>query len=153
MPEETRFFLRSAIFGVIITLVYWFVSYETAGTVLLAGFAIASALLAAVLGLPIRRELRAKGAWRWLLLPGSDEESPYSDERGRIPQRSLAPLAAGGGVTLLGLAAVFGPWLALAAVPLLWVGVRGWVRDAMAEFRAVDGDDIGDPPGRSGRPR
>jgi hypothetical protein len=153
MPEETRFFLRSAIFGVIITVIYWFVSYETAGTVLLAGFALASALLAAALGLPIRRELRRKGAWRWLLLPGSDEESPYSDERGRIPQRSLAPLAAGAGVTLLALAAVFGPWLALTAAPLLWVGVRGWVRDAMAEFRAVDGDEVIDSSRTSRSPR
>ncbi|HXG40643.1 MAG TPA: hypothetical protein VNJ28_06840, partial [Candidatus Limnocylindrales bacterium] len=43
-PEETRLFVRLAAYGLGIGLIYWFVSYETAGTVLLVGFGLGAAL-------------------------------------------------------------------------------------------------------------
>jgi hypothetical protein len=38
VPEEVLVFARPAAFGLIVGAVYWFVSYERAGTVLLLGF-------------------------------------------------------------------------------------------------------------------
>ena len=35
MPEEIRFFVRTAAFGVAIGVIYWLVSNESAGTVML----------------------------------------------------------------------------------------------------------------------
>ena len=37
VPEEIRFFARVALFTAVITAIYWFVSYEEAGTLLLGG--------------------------------------------------------------------------------------------------------------------
>ena len=39
LPEEVTFFARSAAFALVIATIYWFVSYEPAGTTLLAFFA------------------------------------------------------------------------------------------------------------------
>ena len=50
MPEELRFLLRSALYSVVIGVVYWFVSYEWAGTVLLVGAASRPASCVVVVG-------------------------------------------------------------------------------------------------------
>jgi hypothetical protein len=42
MPEEVKFFGRIGAYGLFIAAVYWFVSYEPAGTVLLGGFGLAT---------------------------------------------------------------------------------------------------------------
>ncbi|MGH2429289.1 MAG: hypothetical protein ACRDGV_10490, partial [Candidatus Limnocylindria bacterium] len=41
MAEELRFFLRTAIYAAIVAVAYWILSYEPAGTVLLAALALA----------------------------------------------------------------------------------------------------------------
>ena len=49
LPEEIRFFGRSTLFGIGIAIVYWFVIYEVAGTVLLLAFGIGSGVATAFL--------------------------------------------------------------------------------------------------------
>jgi hypothetical protein len=44
-PTETRFFLFIGAFGIVLTVVYWILTYEVAGTVLLAGFGLGAGLL------------------------------------------------------------------------------------------------------------
>src|SRR5439155_1085007 len=57
LPEEVTFFARSAAFALVIATIYWFVSYEPAGTTLLAFFGVASSLAAIVLFRAWRRSV------------------------------------------------------------------------------------------------
>ena len=78
---------------------------------------------------------------RWALLPAADAESGTTDDSGRLPRPTLAPIAGALGLSLLALSLVFGVWMALASIVPLLAGVRLWLRDVMAEFRAVDSSD------------
>ena len=75
VPEEVSFFARSAAFALVIATIYWFVSYEPAGTTLLAFFGVASSLAAIVLFRAWRRSVGS-------VTPGA--ERPFADESGRI---------------------------------------------------------------------
>src|SRR4051794_12472466 len=122
MPEELRFMLRSAAYCVFVGLVYWFVSYEAAGTILLLGVGLAAAVMFGALLLEWRRSgHRLSGSpVRWALLAPADAESGTTDDSGRLPRPSLGPLSAAVGVALVALSLVFGIWMAVAGiVPLL----------------------------------
>jgi hypothetical protein len=121
-PAETRFFAFLGLFGVVLALIYWVVSYEVAGTVLLGAFGLACLLGAG-------RLIVARPA------PGSDR--PFLDETGRLPGDTLAPLALGLGIALAMTSVVFGPWLLVAGiVPLGW-GAWEWFTGARAELDAT----------------
>jgi hypothetical protein len=140
MPEELRFLLRSGLFGVLVGGAYWFISYEVAGTLLLVGLGLSALLLVVLLWRDMRRNGRSLGrpSWRWLILPPESAESGTTDESGRLPGHSLAPVTLGVGIALGMLGLVFGPWLVAAAVAPVFFGLRGWLREAMAEYGAVE---------------
>ncbi len=140
MPEEMRFLLRAGAYGVGIAVIYWFLSREPAGTILMFGFGLASFALVAVLWWERRRRgWRLSGApWRWALLPPPDENGGFTDELALLPAASLAPITLALGMALGALALVFGPWLLGAAVIPLLLGVRGWIREAGAEYAALE---------------
>ncbi len=146
MPEEVRFFGRLSLYAVAAGLVYWFVSYETAGTVLLLGFGIATGV--AFLALRGSRRRPDDGA--------RDEQArvpdgPFGDESAPVPTRSAAPLAVGFGIAVIGLAGAFGPWFAIAgAVPLL-VGRRRLAARRQPRAGPADARGRRHRPGR--RPR
>jgi hypothetical protein len=129
LPEEIAFFLRSAVYALAVAIVYWFITYETAGTVLLGGFGVAALVLTLAL------------VWRRPGRGSADElaERPFTDESGAVPVPTYAPLEVGAGLTLLVLTVPFGPAMALAAVVPLAAGALGWLRAVEAEPR----DDAG----------
>lgn len=150
MPEETRLFIRSFLFALVIAVVYWIVSSDYVGTILLGGFSVASLTLFSMLrrGQPTRSVPAEFG--RGLLsrigdLVGTTEhagqEQPFEDESGRIPAGSGAPVLLGVGIALIGFGLIFGVWSMIAgAIPTL-LGLRVWLREVSAEFRAVDAAD------------
>ena len=152
VTEEVRFFGRLSLFALAVGVVYWFLSYETAGTVLLLGFGVATGLAFVVLrrGSPAPRSgVDAAPDDR----PGSPD-GPFGDESAPVPGRSIAPLAVGFGVALIALGGAFGPWfLIVGAVPAL-VGAVSWLQAANRELdmraRADDGG-IGEPESSLGR--
>ena len=134
-PAETRFFLFLGAFGLVLAAIYWFLTYEVAGAVLLAGFGLGALLLGI-------RLLAEKGSGA-VPVPTGDPggDVPFGDERGRLPQETLAPLALGLGVALSLTAVVFGPWLVIAGiVPLAW-GAWTWLRGARDELDATTAAD------------
>jgi hypothetical protein len=141
-PEEVRFFGRIAVYAIGVGLVYWFLTYETAGTVLLIGFGICALFASLVLGHGTRTVTRAgPGPGR----PGAgiDPERPLVDESGRLPAPGLSPLGMGVGLAMAALGIAFGPWLILAGLVLVgWAG-WGWLEAAMAEHAALAAEDAG----------
>lgn len=127
---EAAFFLFLGAFGLVLAAIYWLVSREVAGTVLLAGFGLGAGLL----GVRLRVE---RSAVPVAGSAGSGPPSPFRDDQGRIPSESFAPLALGLGIALALTAVVFGVWLLVAGiVPLAW-GAWTWLRGAQDELAAT----------------
>ncbi|MGH2699777.1 MAG: hypothetical protein ACRDJL_11365 [Actinomycetota bacterium] len=139
MAEEVRFFLRVAVYTLGITVVYWFVSYEIAGSMLLLSLGLA-AVFFVVVGLLLIRHSN-KNAVPGGTGPGNalqrtlgfDEPEgdtvtpPLGIEDDLIPSSSVWPLVAAVAALLLGLGLIYGGWMwgpgAVLAVVALW----GWV--------------------------
>jgi len=143
MPEEMRFMLRSAFYSSFVGIAYWLLTREPAGTVLLIGCGLAATVMFGALVYEWRQSgHRLTGPpWRWALLPPSSYESETTDQSGRLPRPTFAPITAALGVVLIALGLVFGIWMALFGVIPLLVGLRLWIRDVNAEWRAVDSSD------------
>ena len=144
-PQETRFFLLIAGWAGALGVIYWFVSYEVAGTVLLAGLALATGALSVWLMRSQRlRRRRADADPPELALDRPDTsgggtagvDRPFLDEEGRLPAPTVAPFAVGLGVALAALGPVFGlAPVAVGAVSFLW-GAGTWFAAAREEFNA-----------------
>lgn len=142
MKEEVLYFGRIAVYALFIGVVYWFVSYEAAGTALLIGFGLATAAGFVVL----RAGARGAQVADETADPGLEGDGPFADESGPVPMRSAAPLAVGVGVAVVGLAGAFGAWFLIAgAVPLL-LGAVDWLRSAEHELALREDVDEGEPP-------
>jgi hypothetical protein len=149
-PPETRFFTFIGLFGLVLAAIYWFLSYELAGTAMLIGFGLGGLVIAAALVVGRRSRPTAPAESDGpLSLAGAvrgtpADEVPFEDERGRQPSETLAPLALGLGVAMSLTAVVFGPWLLVAGiVPLAW-GAATWLRSARDELAAtVRSEDAG----------
>ena len=130
-PTEARIFQSIAALAATVAAIYWFVSYEAAGTLLLVGFAIASGVIGLLLA-------SAGGGWRSASAGSRDHERPFLDERGRIPSPTLAPFAVGVGASVAMLSLIFGPApLLVGILPLAW-GAADWLRRARAELDAQE---------------
>jgi hypothetical protein len=167
-PQEVAFFLFLGAFALVIGLIYWFVSYEPAGTLLLAGFAIATGAIGILLALdpraaaarrqaPVRREDDRRAGVATDDVAGAAErldpggrgagaqgvggvDRPFLDESGRLPAESLAPLATGLGVAVASTGLIFGPApVIVGLLPLAW-GAWSWLSGADAELRATEAD-------------
>lgn len=156
--QETRVFVLMAVFGFVVAAIYWFVSYESAGTVLLGGFGIATAVIGARLAAdPASRRLRRisverasdAGSREASSASGTDVtgggtggvDRPFSDESGRLPNTTIAPFAVGLGFAVAATGVVFGlAPVFVGALPLAW-GAWAWLSAARAELVATELDD------------
>jgi hypothetical protein len=134
MAEEVRFFLRTAIYTLLITAVYWFVSYEEAGTVLFA-FVAASALIFIAITLWLSKAARPS-SWSPRALVGFDDR-PQDEAHGPLeldeevfPPASGWPLSAALAATLVGLGLIFGAWLWVPGLALGLSTLVGWASEA-----------------------
>ncbi|HKG57186.1 MAG TPA: hypothetical protein VKA85_08055 [Candidatus Limnocylindrales bacterium] len=147
-PQEARFFALMSAFGLAVAVVYWFVSYEAAGTVLLIGFGIATGVMALRLVLDpssrlVRRQARGDDPTEREGPGGGtgDVDRPFLDESGRLPDETIAPFAVGLGVALAATSLIFGAAPAIVGLlPFAW-GAWAWLSGAGAELEAQEGAD------------
>ena len=104
-------------------ILYWFLSYEAAGTAMLVGIplsmlGLAAYLLSQVRGRPPLPEDRADG------------ELVEEDEVGVFPTASIWPAVLGGGMTLTALGFAYSPWLALPGLGVLFFALGGMVLES-----------------------
>jgi hypothetical protein len=132
LSEEALLFGRLAIFGVVVGVVYWFVSYEAAGTTLLIGFGVASAVVSIKAWVdPPRGAVAARHS-----AFGEADMEPIE----RIPAPALAPVIVAAGIAIVGLALALGLLILPVGVVLTVVGGRYWLEAAMREAEA--GEDL-----------
>ena len=137
MIEERRFFLRVGAFAALVSVVYWFSSYEIAGSVMLLTLGVAAGSLTAILARGgSARDKDAVGS------PGAlfgalatfeerdDNPSSLKLEERPVPDATLVPLvvATGGGAIAMGL--VFGAWLWLPGAAVAFGAGTRWLRGA-----------------------
>ena len=153
-PQEVRFFLFLSAFGIVVAIAYWFVSYETAGTVLLLGFGFATGVVGLRLAsAPAARAVRDRARARDDAIPTVDAtgggtggiDRPFLDESGRLPDETVAPFAVGLGLAIASTGFIFGPApVVVGVLPLAW-GAWTWLSRARDELDAEElADDIAD---------
>ncbi|MFN2388628.1 MAG: hypothetical protein ABR575_03340 [Actinomycetota bacterium] len=144
MAEEIRFFVRTALYALVIAAIYWFVSYEEAGTLLLIGIVVGSLLFVSVIALTVRgarRELlpgrgargnRALGAADRALGfhddPGDGPSAPLELTEEPLPRSSIWPVAVALAAMLIGLGALYGAWFWIPGSAFGASALWGWSR-------------------------
>jgi hypothetical protein len=128
--DEAVLFGRLAIFGLVVGGAYWFLTYETAGTVLLIGFGVASAVASISMWTKPPRSAVAAG------LPDGEVPDGWADER--IPAPAFAPLIVGAGVAITALGLALGPLILPVGIVVGLIGARYWLEAAMREADAGD---------------
>ncbi len=126
--DEAVLFGRLAIFGIAVGAVYWFVSYETAGTSLLIGFGVASSVASIALWTKPSRSAVEAG------LPDGAVPAGWADER--IPAPAFAPLIVGAGVAITALGLALSPLILPVGVVVALIGGRYWLEAAIHEGEA-----------------
>jgi hypothetical protein len=159
-PQEVNFFLFLSAFALVIGAIYWFASYEVAGTLLLVGFGLATGIVGVRLALDPRAAAVRRHAARTTDRDDADRpavperrdpggrgpaaegsggiDRPFVDEAGRLPAETLAPLAVGLGVALVTTGAIFGlAPVIVGLLPFAW-GAWAWLHAASAELEATE---------------
>jgi hypothetical protein len=141
MTDEVRLFARMSAFGIVIGIVYWFLTYETAGTVLLLLFGVSAGI--AAVGTFFLQKMGRHPLGRL-----DHVELPEELEREPVPAPGWAPLGIAIGLGAVALGAAFGPWLTIAGVLFaVWSG-KAWLNATVRETNAARGirrrSDAGD---------
>jgi hypothetical protein len=142
MRTEGRVFLGVTAFFVVIGLVYWFTSYEDAGSVMLA----ASAGMGVIAGGAIL--LLSRGAPR---RAEDDPDATVAEGAGAVDvflTQSIWPFAVGLSGALAASGFAFGAWLVIIGTGALAVTLVCWILEARRE--RVPGEPTGDAPGDQG---
>ncbi|MFL5778021.1 MAG: hypothetical protein ACJ761_03660 [Chloroflexota bacterium] len=153
-PVEVRFFVIVGAWALVLGIIYWFVSYEPAGTILLLALA-AACLLAAGRLAWVARSVRRRPAAGVTGADASDygvdewPDRPFAEDEIRLPDETLAPLAVGLGIATCLTGTVFGlAPVAVGILPLVW-GAWAWLHAAGDEWEAVDRSPGRRPDGES----
>lgn len=135
MKTEGAIFVGIAAFFLVLTGLYWFTSYEDAGTVLLF-------LLVGLGAMPGTWLI-----WRSRNLPArlEDQEGATIEQGagvvGTFPETSVWPLVFALGISLAGVGLVFGLWFAVPGIPLALVALVGAILEGR---RGVDDREAGE---------
>jgi hypothetical protein len=143
VDEEPRFFLRNALYSLIAGTIYWFVSYEWIGTILLAFVVFGAGFFAAAVGTMLRgdhgksapRRTRSRvigGLNRAIGFEDSRDDSgfgPLAIEEEPISPSSVWPVLAAIAALLIGLGLIHGAWFWLPGVLLGATTTWGWITE------------------------
>ena len=124
LGPEVTVFARMAAFGIVVGALYWFLTYESAGTVLLLAFGLASSLAAVAVYVGGRLAGPRSRA--------DDAAGPTSDVE-PVPRPGWAPLGIAVGLGGVALGGAFGPWLSVAGALVAIRSAKDWLDAAVEE--------------------
>ena len=130
MAEEVRFFVRIALFTIVIGTIYWFVSYEEAGTILFGGIVASAVTFALAIVLHVKAARQGGRGVKALL--GFDDvggDRPLNLDEDTFPSASMWPAAASLGFTLVALGLVYGAWLWVPGLAVTLSATWGWLTE------------------------
>ena len=142
LGPEVTLFARMATFGIVVGAVYWFLTYEVAGTVLLSAFGLASALAAVAV------YVGGRFAGRRARAGDAAAPSPAEVEVEPVPRPGWAPLGIALGLGGVALGGAFGPWLAIAGALVAIRSAKGWLDAAVEETDEARGGGRDEEPAR-----
>jgi hypothetical protein len=122
-----KVFVFSGLFILASATIYWFVSYEWAGTILLTGTGVATLIMAGYAWLKARRST-AFAEDRGDADPGEGEGEPIAT----FTMDSPWPLVFGIGVAVLAGGLVFGPPLLIVGAIVIVIAAVGLMRESIA---------------------
>jgi hypothetical protein len=132
MKIEWKILIGASVFLIITSIVYWRMSNEDAGSVmLLAGFA-AYGLLGVFLLMQWKRRHN-------IPRPEDDPDGTYEEAAGEIgffPAASIWPAGIGLGAIFVGVALIYGNWYWVIALPLIIGSIIGFSVEAEANAEA-----------------
>jgi hypothetical protein len=132
MKFEWKLIVGSAVFLGIVYAIYWFTSYEDAGSVMLLFSGCAYLMLGSFLLLQWRRR-------HHIPRPEDDHHAEHSAaDLGFFPSASIWPAGMGLGAIFIALALVWGNWYLILGLPLLLGSIVGFSVEAEAGFDAVE---------------
>jgi len=115
---ESRFLLGAGAFALVVAVIYWFISYEDAGFVLLALMGVCSALIGGYLLYRAHSHRRAEDD------PDADYGDSAGEQVGRFSSGSIWPLVMGIGTVLALQGFIYGAWLVgFGLVLFVWAAV------------------------------
>ena len=122
---QSQIFGGLALFIALIGTIYWFMSYETAGTTFLAVTSIMAAIISAFLGWHRPGQEGEDGG-----TDGGHELEPGHDPHDGVwfPEASIWPFAVGGSMVLVGNGFLLGRWMLIPALVLLVWSLAGLIR-------------------------
>lgn len=127
VPWEAQLFARMAAFGIVVGAGYWFLTYETAGSVLLFTFGVASAVAGiAIFAGSVRARRHGAADGRAIAAAAESELEP-------VPGPNYAPFLLATGLGLVALGTVLGPWLMIAGLLVVLAAAWSWLGAAMDE--------------------
>ncbi|HEY8439051.1 MAG TPA: cytochrome c oxidase subunit 4 [Candidatus Limnocylindrales bacterium] len=135
---ETKLFARMAIFGLAVGVAYWFLTYETAGSVMLTTFGFASGIAAVAIWAGSRA---TRGARDRTGDAAASAVAAATVETDVVPRPGWAPLGIAVGLGGVALAGPFGPWLAIAGLFLTIRSAKTWLDATMRETDDARGFD------------
>ncbi|HVF14398.1 MAG TPA: cytochrome c oxidase subunit 4 [Acidimicrobiales bacterium] len=127
MNVEWKLFAGAAGFAALVGGLYWFVSYEHAGTTML-GLSSAAFLMVAAYLLVVGRRAGMRASDRSDADPGDDAGATEY-----FPSSSVWPFVAATGAVVLGLGLVFGAGVGSLGVLLLGTAIAGYASEANAK--------------------
>ena len=127
MKTEWKLFAGAAGFFSLTGGVYWFVTYEHAGTTMLA-LAVAGLLMVAGWLFLWSRRVGSRPEDR----PDASPDDGVEDI-GYFPESSIWPFVIGCGAVVMAVALVFGVWLGLTGALIVLVGIVGYAFEASSK--------------------
>jgi hypothetical protein len=141
MTDEAAVLLRIAVFGFLVAVVYWFISYEPLGTV---GFLVLGAGPTFVGAYLVRHQQpwRLESSWdmlrRFAGLPPPDravEEEPTEEDIEVLPSLTIWPFVLALGLTTAITGLVYGLWPLIVGAGMAAAAVVGWLSAVNREQR------------------
>jgi hypothetical protein len=127
MREEFRFFLRMGLYLLVAGVVYWFVTYEWAGSVLLIGIAIGIAFFILAAGAGTKLFTRRRSPVD--LIGFSEGDDALDIEEEPMSPGSIWPLMAAVAMLLIALGFLYGGWFWLPGAGLAAVSAWMWLTE------------------------